>query len=161
MKPSSAARALGLTNWRFVPSTPRSTSWLSNQQPGRRGQPEPPPPPGRRSRQRQTLSSPVWEGSRRCFHFISYSSRTVSHRHEKPREKLSPSPTTAPQKQGTWGVEVKGTPWTSGSRGSLPQQRPAWGKQQEARTTTSWHGDLGPATNALGLHFFSPSVKWR
>lgn len=64
-------------------------------------------------------------------------------------------------KSRAWGVEVKGTPWTSGSRGSLPQQRPAWGKKQEARTTTSWHGDLGPATNALGLHFFSPSVKWR
>ena len=52
------------------------------------------------SRQRQTLTSSVWEGGRSCFHFISYSSCTVSHRREKPQEMHSSSPSEAFQKQG-------------------------------------------------------------
>lgn len=61
-----------------------------SQKPRRRGESEPPPRPHWLSRQRQTLSSPVWEGGKSCFHFLS--SRTVAHRLEETGKPCPPSP---------------------------------------------------------------------
>lgn len=108
-----------------------------SQEPRIRGQSEPPPPPCWLSRQKQTLNSSVWEGSRSCFHFIPYSSRTVSHRHEEPQKQHSPSPTAAPQKQGLREKCVSATSLTSMNRQSLPQKKPGQGKQQKSKTATS------------------------
>lgn len=104
------------------------------------------------SRQRQTLSSSVWEGSRSCFHLIAYSSRTVSHRHEKSPKKRSPSPTAASQKQGPQD-NIGGN--TLDFRGQRPPQKgPEQGKEREARTAISLLCDLGQVTDFLCLHFF-------
>lgn len=97
------------------------------------GTAEPSRLPHRLSRQRQqTLSPSAWEGSRRCFHFISLSSRTVSLRQEKPPEKHAPSPREASPEKGR---RVRRTPtfclefcdWTEALPGTRERsEKPEW-----------------------------------
>jgi hypothetical protein len=87
----------------------------------------------------------VWEGSRSCFHFISYSSRTMSHRHKNSQKQHSrpAPPNCSSSKARAQGVHMKGTPLTSVNRQSLPQERPAQRNEQEARTAMSCFVTLG------------------
>lgn len=151
----------GLTHGSFTPGIPWSTL-----QGGKRGEgdsqghlPLPRHPHAQLSRQRQTLGSSVWAGSRSCFHFISQSSRTVSHRHEKPQKQRSPSPTAASQKQGTRKNVVENTldfkKQTKHPPPPPPPAGPAEGEKQEASTAILLLCDLGQVTISLCLHFFS------
>lgn len=106
------------------------------------------------SRQRQTLSLPVWEGIRSYFHFTSYSSRTVSHRLEKLQKQDSPSSTTASRKQELTENTGKNT-LDLGRRATTKAFFNIGERVRRSTDSYSLLSDLGQGTDSLCLQFFS------